>query len=360
MKVTEYRRIVDALARFASSRPKAVGPESRIGVQVSKDGLKFISGGDTAGLIYTVSPDDWEGEKTDDKYGFTVDARPLLESGKVLPTKDTVRIVVTRKTLSIIASGGGRLELKAVGKIGESGFPKKPKDPKAVASVYAEQWGQLARIITDIADRIERPTLHYIPNEGTNISIVSPGMRAKYANVRLPSEGEEFSVVTELPFWDALRVMDRNGALSFGPHGVLAKSENIECFSTLVLSDKEFFWPVLAYDGGSVSFTMERNALITAIRSQAPNDEHNRVTFDVSEGRLLVTAFGNEDGLTIPVRTKGEGFRSLNAGYLRTLLSSMTDTKEVTLTWGNPAPAIRIEAKEYAGWTLLMAPVALR
>jgi hypothetical protein len=353
LKVTKYREIVDCLARYATPREKATGPKAAIGVQSDGTTLKLISGTETAGMI-TVVPD----AQVDGVFVYAISARPLLESAKVLPTKDTVTISATKDALVVTASGGGSLVLRAEGAIKDVGFPAKPKgEPKATGRIDAIRWGQLSRIIPEIADKIERPSIHTGLGE-LHISIASPGNRPRYASIGLPSgSNADDSVVTELDFWLGLRALQSdNGVLAVHEHGVIAKAGGNEVYSTIL--QREFQWPLLSPVVGRVSFDMERGQLSTAIKAQASGDEFNRVTVNVSKGMVKFSPFNKEGGLSIPAKTTGEGTKSFNADYMKSLLSAMTDTKHVTLSWGDD-PKIQVSAKEYDGWLMLIAPVAL-
>ena len=350
--------MIDTIKLFATTRVKADGPESLVGIQVIDGVVKLIAGNDEAGAIITL--DDVTTEAG--RYSFTVNARTIIESASVLPTKDTISIDVSKGVFSIKASGGGRLDLKAVGTLSGAGFPKKPKQFSASASIYAEQWGQMARIFSELLEKskyMNHVNLRFM-DDGCYI-VASSYTNDRYAVMKAADSTGDMPM-THFPvnaFWKGLKALVRDGTISAGSDGFLATDGDIEVFSLVVEYDDEWKIPVLQPMGSGVSFTMKRTDLLSAVRAQAPNDEFSRVTFEVDD-RLKVTAFGYEEGLTIPVKTSGKGVRSLSADNLKGILSAMTDTKEVTLMWGNPSPGITISAREYTPWTILIAPVALR
>jgi hypothetical protein len=357
MKVSEYKKLIDKVKAFASSREKAAGPESVVGVQVSNGVVKFIAGTDEAGVVITLA----DAQAEVGSYGFIVSARPLIESAKVLPAKDNVVIEITKKMMTIVASGGGRLELKAVGTLREAGFPKKPKQHVATASIYSEQWGQMSRLFDAVLEKYKTGNNVNLRFMDDGLYIVGTAMPSnRYAMLLVPEyEGPQVDFFPVNDFWSALKVLDGDGVIRAGYDGFIASTGDTEVFSLIVRFEKNWTIPVIKAVGDGVGFTMSRTDLVSVVRGQAPNDEHNRVTFEVDED-LKVTAFGAETGINLPVNTVGTGIRSVNANYLSSILRAMTDTKEVTLRWGNPSPGIRISASEYPSWMILVAPVALR
>ena len=373
MKVSEYRKVVDALGRFATTRETARGPESLIGVQCSVLQIKLIAGSSVAGVVVQLPSEDCD-TTTDGPlhFSYTVDARALLQSAKILPAKETIRFKIDRNMLSVIVSGGGKLELKATDTLlNQAGFHKKPKVFTAKAFVYGESFARIARIFSEISEKVEVPSIQ-IDGKYAYAVAVSSGKRARYANIRLEGDGPDgYSASGYLDFWESLKSLTADGEVGFGRNGILAVSGNIECYSAPYLTsryDPETkishepkeppAWPILGTKNMLTSFKMERKGLIDIIRGQAPNDEHQRVTVRISKNAVFISAFGSETGLTIPTETTGSGFRSFRADYMTGLLRAM-DSKEVTVCWGDPAKAIRIDAVEYPNWTILLAPISL-
>jgi hypothetical protein len=218
----------------------------------------------------------------------------------------------------------------------------------------------MARLFKEVADKQEVPTVNLIDGE-VFVTCPSP-TRAQMVSLTLPGEGAEVASNARLPFWDALRALDIDGTLSWGPDGIVAKSGLSECFSAPYHPDM-VAWDAVKVNPRAtdafISFTLDRKSLINVVKGQAPLDEHNRVTFEVDTDSVSIRAYGIEDGQLVPCQTAGRGVRSVNADYLNGILASM-DAKEVTVRWTPQAPAISIAAKEYDKWTILLAPVILR
>jgi hypothetical protein len=356
MKVSEYRLIADALSRFATTREKATGPDTKIGVQCSNGRLKLISGSADAGMVVDVSP-------CEGKFSYIVEARPFLQAAKVMPAKDTVTIDATEQRLEVVASGGGRVTLNPVGALGEAGLPRKPKDMRASANLYGEKFGQASKVFRAVIDRRDLPTA---TRDGILVTFtVADGMlyittveavgKAKYANLMADATGEDIAIGVPVEFTDAWKALEQDGTISIGTDGVIAKSGIFECFSRAI---SQSGLPVMQFKGEGVGFTINRKNLIEVVKGQAPHDEHNRITLDIDTGLLAIRPYGSENGQSVPAQTHGSGVRSVNAEYLVGLLGSI-DSREVTVRWAPAAPAISIAAKEYAQWNILMAPVIL-
>lgn len=359
MKVSRYADLIKVLSRYATTRTNVQGPSTAIGVQSDGITLKLIAATQTAGMIVTV-PEDYT---VDGKFAYYIEAKQLLDSSGTLPTKDTVTIAATKEGLSVMSSGGGVLFCAAKGSIKDVGFPKKPKTFKAEGPVGSGLWGQLSRIIPDVSSKVERPSIH--TGDGVvHISTVAPGNRPRYATVALsPASGDSESLVTEIDFWEGLRALEVDGTLALSEEGILARAGGNECYSTIL--QKEFSWPVLGFKrlDSNVSITMERLRLIKAIKAheiQKTKEQEGdpRVTLTVQKGMATFSPFAQDGSLKVPCDTTGQGVKSFNGEYMRSTLSSMIDSKHVTLEWGD-SPAICVSAKEYEGWTLLVAPVAL-
>ena len=368
MKVTEFRTIADALARHATTREKNSGPTSRIGVQVSNGVLKLISGTSTAGMIATVQP-------AEGKFSYTVDARPFLQAAKVLPAKDQLEMVATASELTLNTSAGGGLRLQSSGELRDAGFAKKPKDPRATASVPDAEWVRLAKTIKEVSQELVAPSIHAVGSD-VNISIVAPGgLHPRYATCTLPflsgEDGYYASAYNE--FFESLRALEGDGVLSFGKDGVLASAGRLEAYSGAYLVSpyddttkraeeprEPEPWPILRVSGEmAVSFTIDRKNLLAVVKGQAPYDSENRITMEVTAESLVIRPYGSESEQRLPASTQGSGVRSVRADYLGGYLSTM-DCKEVTVGWHTTAKAIVVSGDGYERWTLLVAPVALR
>lgn len=362
MKVSEFRDICDALARFASVRETAKPPESLIGVQVSKGELRLIAGSDVAGMVVMVGPA--EGE-----FGYTIQARPFLQSAKALTAKDTVDIIADTDRLTVKASGGGSVKFNRVGKLLDAGFPRKPKDPQASVHVDVGQFEQISQLFTVISAKVEVPTIQRV-GDTAYISAVAPGDRPRYASLRLDGcEGPEgYSASGYLDFWEALKALEHSGTLKWGRGGVSAISGPYECYSAPYLVSKydpktktaeparePDGWPILEAKSPTISFTLDKKTLIALVKGQSPHDEHNRITLEVDNGSVEVRPYGSEEGQSVPASTQGSGVRSVNAEYLLGLLNKI-DSKEITVGWGGQ-PALSLTAKGYERWTILLAPV---
>lgn len=364
MKVSEFRDICDALGKYATTREKATGSESKIGVQVANGVLKFIASSGDAGVVVAAGPH--EG-----RFVYTVDARPFLQSAKALPAKQNVDLSVDKDGLTIIAEGGGRIKMNPAGTM--EGFTRKPKEFTASVPVPATSFAQIAKVFKAVSGKIEVPSIQIVDG-AAHIVAVAPGNRPMYASVMLPGAiGEDgYSASATLDFWDGLRAIKSDGVIEFGRGGMLARSGTVECYSAPYLvskydaasgtthaSHEPQAWPLMSVPtGNEVAVKVQRSTIVTVLRGQAPFDEHNRVTLRVAGGLLSVSAFGSTAEQSIPVEARGAGTKSVRSDYLTSILSNL-DGKEVVLKWGSGTTAISVHAKEHSDWTILLAPVAI-
>ena len=368
MKVSEYQAIAKSLSKFATTREKAMGPESLIGVQNKGGVLKFIAGNSKAGCSVTTT------DYTSSADGsFTVGARPFLQAAKVLPARSTIDIIASDKRVVVRTEGGGQIELDRNGTIKEAGFAKRPKEFVASGEIVGADWGRLSKLFKTVSDKIEIPGVQYIDGVAY-ASCVAPGNRPRYVSYRFPANGGEegYNMAGYRDFWEGLAAITADGTLKWGKDGVIASGGGVEVFSAPYLVakyDREAgileephempALPIMRTTGKyDVVLKMPRKELIDIIRGQAPFDEHNRVTLKVMPEKLRVSAFGTETGQEVVAEANGTGFRSIRADYLNGLLNSI-DAKEVSLGWGAGMPAVSIEAEGYAQWTILLAPVAI-
>lgn len=364
MKVSEFKDICEALGKFATTREKAVGSESKIGVQVSNGVLKFIASSDSAGIIVTAGPH--EG-----KFAYAVDARPFLQSAKALPSKQDMTIEVAQDGLTIVAQGGGKVRMKPTG--GLDVFTRKPKEFRAKAEVKKGQWPQIARLFKAVSNKLEVPGVQVV-NGTAHAVAVAPGNRSSYVSIAIPGATgpDGYAASATLDFWDGLRAIEADGTLEFGKSGMIARSGTVEVYSaphlvakydaasgTPLDAHEPPAWPLMQPpDGMSVKVTLPRRDFITVLKGQAPFDAHNRVTLDVKGSLMSVSAFASDTEQTVPVVAVGKGRKSVRSDYLTGILSNM-DGKEVTLEWGSGSHAVSITSEDHAGWTILLAPVAI-
>lgn len=372
MKASEFKEIVQVLSLFANIRETAKPPESQIGVQVNNGVAKLIAGSGPAGTVVTL-----DGE-TPGKFSYTVEARPFLQSAKVITGKQEVTLDINEKGVTISTSEGGRVFLKAEGRLLEAGYAKKPKVAVVRTALPGPAFKQLAKVVDAINDdfEVDPPGLEQIEDK-THVVIVQPlKSRAMYARFeavgeRLEPEIDGYHVAAYALFWRAMKHFTADGLIEWGEDGLLAISGPYELYATSYrVSEYDpqtrrsepprhpDAWPImsLAYEA-SVLLTMEKKPLVEAIKGVMPFDEHNRVTLSVGPSGVEVSAFGQEKGMLVPADTKNEGHRSVNADYLLKLLRAM-DGKSVTIGWAQQ-PAMILSAPEMVGWTILLAPVAM-
>jgi hypothetical protein len=368
MKVSEFKAVAATLSRFATTREKAQPPESLIGVQNKAGRLRLIAGSEVAGVVVPI--EEYEGPAD---CAYTISARPFLQAAKILPAKSEVTFSVTPEMLVLTASGGGTINLEAGGFIKNAGFVKKPKDFKASARVYGENWKRMANLFKNIGEQVEVPSIQIIGDKAY-ATAVSHDPRAKYASLVLheATGPTDYNMAAYLDFWVGLFSFVSDGTIQWGPSGVLATSGGHECFSGPYLLSRYNSetrtsetareappWPILRIDGElPVGFTVARNDLTTVIKGQAPFDQLNRVTLEVDTDFVKVSPYGSESGQKFPAETYGRGIRSVSSEYLKDILSSM-DCKQVTLRWGGSSKAISITGQGYDEWTILLAPVGL-
>lgn len=368
MKVSTLRKYTDALARFATTRDNAVGSTSLVGIQVNDNGLKLISGTSQAGMVVFLESDEFSTD-VKGKFSYTIPAKPLLQAAKALPARTDVELRVDNDGLHIISEGGGRMDIGKVGSLRDSGFPKKPKDYTAQGHIPAVGWKQLAKLMKQVSEKIEVPSVQIIDNIGY-ATVVSPG-KGRYISYQFEARGpSEYNMSGYRDFWNALSHMGDEGMLRWGRQGIVATAGRFECFSAPYLVsrwDEEtrtaepptetHAWPILSISGDTeVGFTIPKAELLTAVKAQSAFDELHRITLQVDSDSLRVSPFGSDDGYQLPCEVRGKGIRSVSADYLSGLLSSM-DTKEITLGWSSGQPAITITAKDYSNWTILLAPL---
>lgn len=369
MKVSQFKTYTDALARFATTREKALGPESLIGVQKRGDTLKLISGHSRAGMSVTIP----EHESEDGNYAFTVNARPLLQSVKVLPASTEVVLKAGPDGLRLQAAGGGIIDLgKSDVPLREAGFAKKPKGFVAEGTIDVKNLKRMSKLFKAICAKVTVASIQ--THEGVGYAVaIAPGNGSQYANYRFPAGGSDnYNMSGYREFWEALTHFSEDGKISWGKGGILVTSGQAECFSSPYLVSRwdekthtaeppsETIAPpiMVATDKSDIMIKIDRKNLIAIVKGQAPFDEHNRVTLTVDTDSLRVSPYGSNDGQGVPATTEGKGIRSVNADYLNGLLNAM-DAKEVTLRWSGGVPAISISAEDYENWTILLAPVAL-
>jgi hypothetical protein len=368
MKVSEFRTYIDLLSRFATTREKATGPQSYVGIQKRGAELKFISGVSTAGVVVDIP----EHESETGNFTYTVNARPLLQSAKVLPAKANITIVADRGGLHIQTEGGGVFDLsKTDVSMREAGFAKRPKEFQAEGPVSVKNLKRMSKLFKAVSAKIEVPGVQ-VKGGTAFATVVAPGNRAQYVNYRFPASGQDgYNMAAYRSFWEALTHFQSDGILKWGKQGVLLESDGATCFSAPYLTStydpaigvgpaqEAPPWPIMmATEKSDIAFTIDRKVFIDIVKGQAPLDEHNRVTFIVDTGSVRVTPFGSTDGMDVPCKGKGTGIRSVSADYLNGLLSHM-DAKEVTLRWDDGVPAISITAEDYENWTILLAPAGL-
>lgn len=369
MTVTELKRTLTALSSYASVREKASGPESLIGVQ-SKDGvLKLIAATTRGGIVATVGLGDFPDTT------FTVASRPLLSVAKALKGKLELSWEVDGQQLRLVSDKGGRIALDSTGELKDSGFAKKPRRPTATAFVSGDQFTQIGKLFKAVQQDIGilTPTMHFFDEKCVLTSVV-PVSKSAYASLEVAAKfNDEQSGSGYLEFWESLANLSQDGTIDSGLDGVVARSGVYECFSApYLVSDYNQRlkksnppeppkpWPTFGWvdTAAMTRATVDRKSLIEAIRGQAPNDELSRVTLQVDTGTINVSAFGAEDGMTLPASTEGRGVRSVQSLYALDILRAFDMSKEVELAWGI-SPAIRLQGKEYTHWTVLIAPVTM-
>jgi hypothetical protein len=215
----------------------------------------------------------------------------------------------------------------------------------------------------------------HVVSPNVHITIVAPGdYHPRYATLTLPlvSGDDDYSASAYNDFFDALRALKEDGTISFGRDGALAQAGKIEVYSGHYLVSKydpktqvsesprePDPWPILAVSGElATSVTMDRRALLSIIKGQAPYDSENRVTLEITSGSLAVRPYGSEAEQRVPASTIGSGVKSVRADYLGGFLSTM-DCKDVTVGWHLMAKAIVVTGDTYERWTLLVAPTAM-
>ncbi len=365
MKLTEFKEIVDALSRFATSRETARGPEAFIGVQSGSGLLKLISGDGAAGMVVTIGP-------SVGYFSYVVSARPLIQASKLLKGKMEIEISATPEALTISTDSGGRVVLRPTGDLTDTGFAKKPKDVRATVHLKDGQFLQVSKLFRAISEEVQVPSVQIIGDKGY-MTAVSGGLNAQYACLAVAGDGpSDYTVSGYRSFWEALRTMEEAGTLELCEDGLRAQSGRYECYSgsyrvskwdertkVAELPRHPMAWPVMQFNDAksTAAFTLPKKDLQNAAKGQAPLDSYARITLEVLNGIVNVRAFGEEEGMTVPCETSGGGLRAVSATLLNEILTAV-DAKEVTIRWGT-SPALRIEPSGYDDFTILLGPVAL-
>lgn len=368
MSVAAFKSAVDIVARYADIRAKDADPRSKVGIQVDiKGNMTLIAGSKDGGILYRVTGIDIE--YVDVPFIYAVDAKTLLQAAKVLKGKSSVKFIVNPDGLTIQTSDGGSISLKYSCSIADAGFLPKPKHQDSWADVSGDAWQQLYRIIPCVDPLAIEPPVISCNDGNVDIVSVATGGRPAYVRYSTSGGGDTKSVATSLSFWDALKVLQGDGKIIWGNDGVMAKTDNIECWGPAMKfshgssndATNALQWPILATSGRPVaSFSMQRTSLVDIIRGVIPSDDvdqYGRITIEIGEGSVAFRGFGDEGGVTVPVKTVGKSMRSLRAEYLMKVLRASVG-KNVTISVYN-APPIVVTSDEMSGWTLLVAPVAL-
>lgn len=374
MKNSELKKITDALARFATTREKADGPIALVGVQKKGDTLKFISGHSKAGMVVAIP--EFTGENGD--FSYTVLARPLLQTSKVLPAKSLVHIDARRDGLHLQTEGGGSFDISPTGlSMRDAGFARKPRGARIRGTLDKATLKRMAKLFKAISAKVMVPSVQIADGVGYAVALSPGDSHAMYANYRFPAENingddDNYAMAGYREFWEALTHFTEDATIEWDRTGVRVIAGNMECFSAPYLvsrwnpetktseaPEEVLGWPImLATEKSGTATTIPRKDLLTVVKAQAPFDEHNRVTLTVDTDSIRVSPYGSDDGMDMPAISNGKGIRSVNADYLTALLNAM-DSKEVTLRWSRGTPAISISSEGYSSWTILLAPVAL-
>jgi len=355
MKVNELRSACDALARFATVREKNEAVDTRIGVQAGGGRLKLISSDGRSGMVVDLCP-------SDDSATFYIDARPLFQGAKVLPAKSDITLDVSNKGLSIKTDTGGSLQLPNKGTLYDAGFAKKPKSIGGTTSIYGLALNQMSKLFTATTRGEEKLSIItgdiQVTGDAIHFTFVEPRVKTKYA-----SWHKDLAFVSGQPtlntldggFFESLKSVSGDATVVLNVQGVMVEEEHQTIYTSNVLGEGPL--PILSVKGDLISFTMERKKLIDLLKGQIPHDEHGRVVMTWGRDELEVRPYGNEDGMTIPVKTIGTGSRGVNANLMLDMLGGMDDAKVVSVRIAQGSPAIILSAEEYKDWTLLVAPL---
>lgn len=362
MNISSFKKVVDALARFADMRAPDSDPRSKIGVQVDKHGkLTLISGSSCCGLLYRIDDE----ISFDKPVLFAIEAKPLLQAAKVLKGKGTISIVVTSDSLSInVDGGGGTVKLIASCELKDAGFVPKIKSSDCTMRITGDTWEQLYRIIPAVSTiDIEPPTLT-IGDGMAHIVAVAKGERPCYARFSAPADGPDWtSVAVNVSFWESLKAFTSDGNISWSADGAVATAGNVSVWSKAITFDPAPFepWPILESSGEMTAYAIiDRTMLIEAIRGITPGedlDKYGRITFEINDTSVSLSPFGDEGGISIPCKTMGKTMRTVRAEYITKMLKASVG-KEVRVGVYK-APPISISSQDMSGWTILVAPVAL-
>jgi hypothetical protein len=360
MNISTFKKMVEALGRFADMRAPDNDPRSKIGVQVSKSGaLTLISGSSCCGLLYRIE----ESIQFGSPVIFAIEAKPLLQAAKVLKGKGSVSFEVGTDSLCINVENGGSVNMIVSCDIKDAGFPSKVSGHTCSMKIESNTWEQLYRIIPAVSTlSIEPPTISMVNGTG-NIVCVAKGDRPMYARYSAQATGHDSSsTCVDISFWEALKALDADGVIYWGDAGVSATAGNIEVWSKSIKYDDKFEpWPILEQRGNESAFAdIDRTSLIESLRGVTPGediDKYGRITFEIKDGFISLSSFGDEGGISIPCKSYGKTTRTLRSEYfIKMLRASVGKTVRVGVY---QAPPISISSPEMSGWTILVAPVAL-
>lgn len=346
MDLKSFQTGVSTLARYTNQMKKDPDPFM---LQVGKDGkLALISGNAGGTVVWRIN-----GLASNiGKYG--IDSKLMSQGAKALKGKGvTVEFVVTEKSLVIVSSSGGRLELK-FGKLPT--IIHRPPTGELQGTLQIGNLDQFARKV-GVTDNTRYTGICFEDRgEGHIRVIATDGYIVYEADMVARGKLPDLTVVP-MGFWNALRGSTNNGEARFYESGLSVRFSDFE-FSTGFVPDVtgyKSWWDNMFPRGQTfdVGFQAKRKDLLAALKAQTP-----LVTINVNSTGLTFTANPDDRGSIIGTsKRKGTGTNKLVNDNLSKILNAF-DGDEVIVSWNKTdKPFYLIRQADVYHECFILAPV---
>ena len=349
MTITEFKALCETLGRFASVREKAPEPEDRILVTAQGGSLSFTAGTEGYSVTATVG-------ETSDTGWVVVPSRMLLASAKALRGRGEVDVRVEPNVVTLLASTGGKVILKALTSVRPE-FTRPTK--KAEARFVARHPGLL------VASRVfEAATSKYTPSDRVFMEI--EGDRLTFAGTddrTLARWGldagrthEGRATLGSLPrgLFSALRGLEEPGTLAWGAGRVAIRSGRFLVGALVGGEVRDLSLPDVEAD---VRVEVDRKALMDALQSMRGEDANARACLVAGRRGFEVADWTGGGSMLLTADAQGNGKVALNAARARGLLAALPGRRACIEFDGSQPRPIRLSTEETRDWTLLLAPV---
>jgi DNA polymerase III sliding clamp (beta) subunit (PCNA family) len=344
-------------------REGAQSPRDRILVQSSPSSMKLVAGNKSSTLVLSLP------SETKTRSVFTVAARVLLQSAKVLVGKGEVTLEADDKGLHLHTSTGGRATFPRI-----DGSPRDFILPAKQTEMIAEfeDLSRMGKVLKACAGDIPPHTWVSVTTAGregetTTIALTASDAH-KYARVDLGGgEGLEVPYLFHADALDGFKAIEEPGKVEWSENTV----EFVTATKRLVArSHQGEGWKNIGFPsrGAIAGIKMDRKVLIEAIKGVSGKDPHERFQIAMSrkgmthgEDGVYIGSFDSTDWYRVDGTPQGESAPlALSAAYALDILRSM-DGKMVTIRWPESKADLTKVAfsSEENRWTkILLAPIA--